>query len=185
MYTATLSIIAILTALLSKPSSAEMSESSPTLPGTQSVVSVTYKNSIARNSMITKASTDQSVEAVTSGSPNIIAVRGNNMSMSISRVALFARNDHFSSAVYAPMQNVNHALSLIGTVFQTRIEDSMVTWIQALSLLAKRQINTELSYSIQVNDYSKLDSVISYRLDPNTNDGKPKAIASLQYHIKL
>jgi hypothetical protein len=190
MYTTTLSIITILAALLSKPSSAQTSEPdsvllAPHSSETQLIMPVTYKNAMIGNPGAAKPSADQPAGSGVSGWPPIRFVRSNNISKSISRVSLFTRNDRFSSAIYAPMREVNNALSFVGTALQTQWEDSMVAWIQTLSLLARRQINTDLSYSIRVDDHSKFDSVISYRLDPASNQGKPSAMVSLQYHARF
>jgi hypothetical protein len=189
MYTTTLSIIAILAALLSKPSSAQTSEPNSVLLAAhfseaQLVMPVTYKNAMTEP-RAAKPSADQFAGSKASRWPAIRFVRGNNISKSISRVNLFTRSDRFSSAIYAPMRKVNNALSFMGTVLQTQWEDSMVAWIQTLSLLARRQVNADFSYSMRVDDHSRFDSIVSYRLDPATNQGKPSAIASLQYHSRF
>ena len=116
---------------------------------------------------------------------NATSVHTNTMSMEASRTGMVMGGDHASMAIYAPMQAVNGALSVVGYVSQSRLDDSSVTLAQAMSLVARRQINTELKYSVEMSSYSKFDSAITYRLNPDHDPGKTGAVVSLRYNLKF
>lgn len=191
MYTVTLSVIAILAAFLSKPSAAQASGANSILDmgAPPIVMSVTYKNLAAQNFGTEKSSASPSpasvAVAVAVAGPSHRSIHKNSMSTSIDRANMLTGNDQFSSTIYAPMQGVNNVLSLVEAAFHSSLDDTLIAWIQALSVIARRQINTELAYSVKVSKTSKFDSVLSYKLDPGSDSGKPTVIASLQYHAKF
>ncbi len=93
---------------------------------------------------------------------------------------LFA-HDSIHTTIYVPVQGVNNVLSLVGTVTQTRVADSVVTMMQALSLIARRQVNTELAYTVPINRNSRIDSAVVYKLHPDSSSGDSEFNASLRY----
>lgn len=107
--------------------------------------------------------------------------RTSNLSMGVSRAGIFQINDLVSFTVYAPTQAVNNALTFAKSVFASPLDGYLAGWIQGLSLIARRQINTEFAYSVKMDRYSKLDSAITYRLNPGNSD----VAASLRYSIEF
>jgi hypothetical protein len=83
------------------------------------------------------------------------------------------------------MQGINNALSLVETAIQSKLADSLITFVQALTMVAKRQVNTELTYSVNINNYSRVDSGIIYRLHPIMDSGNSEILASLRYSSKF
>lgn len=116
---------------------------------------------------------------------NATSIHANTMSMEASRTGMVMGGDHASMAIYAPMQAVNGALSVAGYISQSRLDDSSVTLAQALSLVARRQINTELKYSVEMSSYSKFDSFITCRLNPSHDSDKAGVAAGLRYNLKF
>lgn len=115
----------------------------------------------------------------------IISVHSYSLSGGIGGSGMLANNDHVYSSIYVPMQGVNNALSIVETALQSKLADSLVTLVQAIFLVAKRQENSELSYSVGVNDYSRIDFTISYRLHPGINSLDSEAMASLRYNSRF
>ena len=153
----------------------------------QSVASVVYENSMARNPLPGGVATDQTFNygGTAKALWNAARVRTNALNMEVSRTDMVMSNDHASLAIYAPMQAVNVALSFAGYVAQSRLDDSSVTRVQVLSLVAQRQINAELKYSVKTNSYSKFDSFITYKMSPDSDPSKAGASAGVRYNIKF
>ncbi len=111
----------------------------------------------------------------------VIFVRGNSLRGEVIHNGMLLNNDSIHSTIYVPMRGVNNALSLVGTAMQSKLADSLVTLVQAMSLVARRQVNTELSYTVPINSYSRVDSAIIYRLHLDSNSGNTEIMASLRY----
>jgi hypothetical protein len=116
---------------------------------------------------------------------NATTIHTNALSMTVPGTAIFSGNDHGSFRVYAPMQTVNGALSVVGYVSESRVDDSLVKLAQILSFAAKQQINAEIAYSLRVDRRSNFDSVITYRLNPASDSEKSGAAVSMRYSIKF
>ncbi|MBI3903019.1 MAG: hypothetical protein HY306_08805 [Nitrosomonadales bacterium] len=182
-------IISITTLLMAFPakSSAASTLAAPPLVDTMLSASVVYKNTLTEKPMEGKASLNQlpTLGNVASTILEIKHVNCNPLSMETSRSGLVSSKDSLSFKTYAPMQSVNNTLSVAGTLLQSQLNDSFIAWTQVLSLIAKKQVNTELSYSMKTNGRGKLDSSIVYRLNPDTNPGKSDVMASIRYSIKF
>ena len=156
-------------------------------PATRTISSIVYKN------LVTKT---QEVGEDAAGEVNIsryidkelwnaTKIRTNAMSLTIPRTGIFVNNDQASFSVYAPMHSVNGALSFAGYVSQSRMNDSLVMLVQALSFAAKRQINTEFSYSVKLDKNSRFDSAISYSFSPSSSLEKSGVVVSVRYNVKF
>ena len=133
----------------------------------------------------TSTSLDYSLEGIKNASLYPTKSRVNNLSIGISQSEVFMRNGRASFTLYAPTPAVNQSLFLANSVSDSQIDVVWVSVIQALSLAANRQVNTEFTYSMPVSKNSKLDSAINYRLSPITNSGHPGIAASFQYYGKF
>ena len=122
---------------------------------------------------------------VTHNQIKFICVCSNSLSGTINHSGLLVNNDHINSSIYVPMQGINNALSLVETAIQSKLADSLITFVQALTMVAKRQVNTELTYSVNINNYSRVDSGIIYRLHPIMDSGNSEILASLRYSSKF
>lgn len=183
-------ITLVMAALSAAPSLAQPSDSPPTVSfisyaDTKAVALVTDENPVVISPLQEKATTEQAYSFAGSVRDrwNATSIRTNAMSMEISRTGLVVNNDRASLLIYAPMQAVNGALSFVGFASQSRLNDSSVNLIQALSLVAKRQVNAELRYSVMTNSYGKLDSLISYRLNSNSDPDSGGVTIGLRYNI--
>jgi hypothetical protein len=191
MYSVKLNIIVILAALSPMSLSAQTYDSKAELAassftGMQPIVSVVYKTT-AVNPSVERGAAGQppDFENKENMLPSARSIRTNNLGMGVYRTDIFTLNDRASFKIYAQTQAVNGVLSFAKAVSKSRLDDALTPWIQGLSLLAKRQINTELTYTLKVNNSSKFDSSIIYRLNPNTDSGKSDVVASLRYHARF
>lgn len=116
---------------------------------------------------------------------NVISVRDNLFSGGIGGSGMLVNNDRVYTSVYVPMRGINNALTLVGTAMQSRLADSLVTLVQAISVVARRQVNTELSYSLNVNGHSRVDSMITCRLRTDATGGNAAVVASLRYNSRF
>jgi hypothetical protein len=66
-------------------------------------------------------------------------------------------------------------------VFESPDIRAFVSNVQALSLIARKRINTGLGYSTQINKYSRLDTSAILRLNANTSSGKSDVVIGLYY----
>ena len=185
-------IFAVLTALLSMSSLALPFGVSPAqvLPSAtmqQNTPSVVYKNTATENQLAGTLSVDQipGFRDRANTPQKAIVFRTHDLSITSFRSNMLVKDDRASFTVNAPMQAVNGALTFVGTVAQTPLESSLTRLIQVISLVATRKINAELAYSAKMNSYSRFDSVITYRLHPNTDSGKSDVVASINYKISL
>lgn len=113
------------------------------------------------------------------------SIQTNAASVTFPHTGIFTRNDRAAFSAYAPMQTVNGALSFAEFVSQSPMDDSTVALIQLLSLAVKQQINTELKYSLKVDNHRSFDSAITYRLNLGADTDKPDLIVSMRYNIKF
>lgn len=187
-----LSIIAILAAFSAVPSLAQSPDLVPALASTsytyaQSLAPVVYENPMVTKSAHREVAVGQTPDPEVTAKTlwNAFGVRASALNMEASRTDMVISSDHTSLAAYAPMQAVNGALSFAGLVSQSQLDDSLVTWIQILSLATRRQINTEFKYSVKVSNHSKFDSFITYRLNPASDPNRSSAAAGLRYNIKF
>jgi len=160
--------------------------SSPAMP--QHISSVVYKSAATENQLSGTLPVTQvpGLGDEASKSSKVKFFRPDRLGMTNSRNNMLIKNDRTSFSLNAPMPAVNGVLSFVGTVYQTPLDGSATKWIQVLSLAATRRINAEYAYSAPINKYSRLDSVIAYRLHPATGSGKSSDVAaSLQYSIKF
>ncbi len=186
------SIFSVLTALLSMSSWALPFGVSPVqvLPSAimqQHTPSVVYKNAATESQLAGTISVDQisGFGDRTNTSLKAIVFRTDDLSITNSRSNMLVKDDRASFTVNAPMQVVNGVLTFAGTVAQAPLESSLTRLVQVISLAATRKINAELAYSAKMNSYSRFDSVITYRLHPNTDSGKSDVVASIKYKINL
>lgn len=131
------------------------------------------------------ASRDYSFSGLEKSSVQAKKARVNNLSFGKSQAEIFTRKDLASFSVYTPTPNINRSLSFAKSVSNSQIDGVWVNIIQALSLVATRQVNTEFSYSLPVNKNSKFDSTFSYRLSPTTDSGRSGMITSFWYNGKF
>lgn len=151
------------------------------------ITTVVYRNA-ANNSMWLEERPVDQVSSLRDAARDWLratTIRTNALSLSIPRTGVITANDSASFTVYAPMKTVNGALSLAGYVSESRVDDSVVRLVQVLSLIAKRQINTELKYSVKLDSHSNFDSALSYRLDPGADSGSSGVAVSMRYSIKF
>ncbi len=186
------SIFSVLTALLSLSSLAQPFGVSPVqvLPSAtmqQYISPVVYKNAATESQLAGTVSVDQisGFGGRTNTSLKAIVFRTDDLSITNSRSNMLVKDDRASFTVNAPMQVVNGVLTFAGTVAQAPLESSLTRLVQVISLAATRKINAELAYSAKMNSYSRFDSVITYRLHPNTDSGKSDVVASIKYKINL
>jgi len=121
-----------------------------------------------------------------SSSRRLKLFRTKGLSMTNSRSNLITKNDSASLTMKAPTPTINGALSLVGTIYQTRLNSTATKWIQVLSLAATRKINAEFSYTAKLDKNSSINSVISYRLHPRDSFGRSSdAAASIKYNFNF
>jgi len=179
-------IIAVLTAFFAMPSLAQPYDLADKLAasprsGKQPIASVVYK----RNLLAGKVLVGQPPGNMAAPLWDAKNLRISNLSVGGKRTGMFVINDHASFTVYAPTQAVNGALCFARAVSRSSPDNSLTMWIQGLSLVARRQVNTELAYSVTTAGRGRFDSAITYRLNPNTASGNPDVVASLRYSFKL
>lgn len=115
----------------------------------------------------------------------LICSCSNALSGEVRRIGFITRNDRLRTSVYAPMRQVNNALSLVGTALQTKLADPLVTLVQAVSLVSRRNVNAEVSYEMDVNRYSRVASSLVYRLHPDAASGSSDIVASMTYSSRF
>ena len=159
----------------------------PPDPGGQPVSTLSYKKLVTKNLAGAEVSVSQDVTFWQAEKAlwNATSIRTNALSITFPRTGIIMENDRASLSIYAPMQSVNGALSFAGYVSQSRMNDSLVKLAQVLSFAARRQINTEFAYSVNVNKYSKFDSIITYRLNAGADSGKSDVVVGVRYDIKF
>lgn len=111
--------------------------------------------------------------------------RAEELGMTNSRGNMFMEGDHASFAVNASIPKINGMLSLVGTVYQARLDSTASRLVQVLSLVATRKMNAELAYSAKISRNSSLDSVISCNFHPDAGSGRADVAARIQYGIKF
>lgn len=156
-------------------------------PGAQPIPTLIYRNGVTDTMAVGEVSVRQ-ISAFWEAERalwNATSIRTNVLSMKIPLTGAVMSNDRASFSVYAPMQSVNGALSLAGYVTQSRLNDSLVNLAQVLSFAARRQINTEFAYSVNVDRHSKFDSAITYRLNPDSASDRPDVVVSVRYRVKF
>lgn len=187
----TIVILATLSAVSSIAQSSELTLATALAdtpaPGAQPIPALMYRNGVTNTLAVGEVSISQASAFWEAEKAlwNATSIRSNALSMNIPLTGVVMSNDRASFSVYAPMQSVNGALSFAGYVSQSRLNDSLVTLVQALSYAAKRQINTEFAYSAKVDKYSKFDSAITYRLNPGSASDKPDVVVSVRYSVKF
>lgn len=162
-------------------------ELAPVDPGAQPISSFVYKNA-ANSSRWSDEGYVRQFPSLGEAAKSLLkatAIRDNAMSLTIQRSDVIRPDDRAVFSIYAPMQKVNGALSLAGFVSQSRINDSMVTLAQAVSALATRQVNAELTYSVKEDSRSNLDSVIAYRWGAGGDSGRSGVVVSVRYSVKF
>ena len=187
------SIFSVLAAIVAMPSLAQSFGADPVTSASstamqQHIPSVVYKSAATENKLAGTLSVDQvpGLGNEENKSSKVKFFRPDRLGMTNFRSNMFIKNDRTSFTLSAPMPAINGMLSLVGTVYQTPLDGSATKWIQVLSLAATRRINAEYAYSAPINKYSRLDSVIAYRLHPATGSGKSSDVAaSLQYSVKF
>jgi len=155
--------------------------------GAQPITSVVYKNAAGNGMQPVMESTNQ-VSNLRSAAKDLLkstSIHINTLNVTIPRTGIFMGNDRVSFSIYAPMQAVNNTLSFAGYIAQARMDESLVTSIQVLSLVAKRQINTKLKYSVKIDNHSHFESAITYKFNPSTDSGKSDIAASVRYTINF
>ncbi|MBI4938689.1 MAG: hypothetical protein HY846_10850 [Nitrosomonadales bacterium] len=177
----------ILATIASAPSLAQQFEAAPiqTMPSVamqENMAPVVYKNAALENLTIEQAS---SMVENANTSRKLRVFRINNMSVANNRSNMLVANDRASFTVNARTPGVNNALTLAGTALQTEMNESLTAWAQMLSLVATRRINAELAYAAKIDKDSRFDSVIAYKLRPNSDSGKPVVVASIKYGIRF
>ena len=155
--------------------------------GMQHVTTVAYKNAASKNMWVGEAHVEE-VSSLRDTAKSLFAassIHSNALSLNIPRTGLLMANDNALLSVYAPMKTVNGALSLAGYVSESRVDDSVVRLVQVLSLLATRQINAELKYSVRLDSHSSVDSAVFYRLNLGSDAINSGPVVSVRYHIKF
>lgn len=153
-------------------------------PGFQSAHSARYKNTALRagenhpGQVSGFGATAKDLLAATS-------IKTNAASVTFPHTGVFTRNDRAAFSAYAPMQAVNGALSFAEFVSQSPLDDSAVALVQVLSLAVKQQINTELKYSVKVDNHRSFDSAITYRLNLGADTDRPDVVVRMRYNIKF
>lgn len=187
-----LSIVAIFATFSAMPTLAQSPDIAPATASTsytyaQSLAPVVYENPMVAKPAPAGVAMGQtpSPEPTAKALWNAFGVRTSALNMETSRTGVVMSDDHISLAAYAPMQAVNGALTLAGYISRSRLDDSLVTWVQILSLATRRQINTEFKYSVKVSNHSKFDSFITYRLNPASDPNRSSAAAGVRYNIKF
>lgn len=183
----------VVAALSSMPSSAQPIEPDPAQASTsvfmtQHVPSGAYRDDAAENQATETLPVDQGSGFGGVGgnaSPGRMSFRANDLSMTNFRDNLLVRNDRASFTVKAPMAAVNGTLGFAGIVNQAPLDSSLIKWVQVLSLVATRKINAELAYSAKINNYSRFDSAITYRLRPDVAAGESDVVASFKYSVSF
>lgn len=182
----------VLAAISSAPSLAQLIEN----PQAQALTSATlreymapvvYRNAAIENPLAGDPVADQapSLANGAKASRKLRVIRTRDMSVAGYRSNMFTRDDRASFTVNAPMPAVNGALTFAGTALQVQLDDTLTTWVQLLSLAATRKINAELAYAARIDKDSRFDSVIAYKLRPNSGSGKPVVVASIRYGIRF
>lgn len=182
----------VLAAISSAPSLAQSFEASPAQALASNTLReymapVSYKNSATENLLAGNQAVDQtsSLADGTNTSRKLRVIRTKDMSVANYRSNMLIRDDHASFTVNAPMPAVNSALTFAGTVLQTQLDDALTRWVQMLSLVATRKINAEIAYAAKIDKDSRFDSVIAYKLRPNSDSGKPMVVASIRYGVRF
>jgi hypothetical protein len=148
----------------------------------ESLAPVVYRNAAIENLAVVQASS--MVENV--GTPRKMRVfRTRSLSVSNSRNNMFAADDRASFTINAQTTAVNGALTVAGTALQAEVNESLTAWAQMLSMVATRKINAELAYAAKLDKDSRFDSVIAYKLHPNSDSGKPIVVASIKYGVRF
>ena len=111
--------------------------------------------------------------------------RAEGLSMANTGSNMLLRDDSFYFTTKAMTSNVNGILSFISTARQSKLDDSTTRWIQVLSLLATREINTELAYSVPLSRSSSIDSNISCNLRIVSGTGAADMAAHIRYNFKF
>lgn len=187
----TLVILATLSAISSLALSSELTLSTTLAdtadPGGQPISTLSYKKRVTQNLAGVEVSVNQEVTFWEAEKAlwNATSIRTNALSITFPRTGIAMENDRASLSIYAPMQSVNGALSFAGYVSQSRMNDSLVKLAQVLSFAARRQINTEFSYAVNMDKYSKFDSIITYRLNAGADSGKSDVVVGVRYNIKF
>lgn len=185
-------IFLVLVALWSMSSLAQPFETtSPAQPSTsvfmpQPVSPEAYRNAAGENQAET-LSVDQASSFGGGGNASLkrMAFRTNDLGVTNSRDNMLVKNDRASFTLNAPMPAVNGALGFAGIVNQAPLDSSLVKWVQVLSLVATRKINAELAYSAKINNYSRFDSAITYRMHPDAGSGESGVAASFKYSVSF
>lgn len=181
------SILSMLAAfsLLSAVAQAEEKSTSalPLVTTPQQILSVVYKNAAIENQQVGSLSLDQipSLGDDIDTSLKLKVFRQKSLSMKSFSSNMFVKDDRASFTVNVPTQEVNHVLSLVGTLYQAQVDSTVAKWAQVLSMVATRKINAEFAYSAKINKYSSIDSSIAYRFDA----GSSGMAASIKYGIKF
>lgn len=153
-------------------------------PGSQSAHPAWYKNTALRAGENHPGQVS-SFGAMAKDLLKITSIRTNAASVTFPHTGIFTRNDRAAFSAYAPMQAVNGALSFAEFVSQSPLDDSTVALIQILSLAVKQQINTELKYSLKLDNHRSFDSAITYRLNLGADTDRPDLVVSMRYNIKF
>lgn len=148
----------------------------------ENMAPVVYKNAAIENLAVEQAS---SMVENAGTSRKLRVFRTKNVNVANYRNNMFLRDDRASFTVNAPTPAVNNALTLAGTALQTEMDESLTAWAQMLSLVATRKLNAELAYAARIDKDSRFDSVIAYKLRPNSDSGKPVVVASIKYGIRF
>jgi hypothetical protein len=185
-------IFLVLAALLPMSSLAQPFETGPAQPSAsvfmpQAALPEAYKNVAGENQAAETLSVDQASSFGGGGNASLrrMVFRTNDLSVTNFRDNMLVKNDRASFTVNAPMPAVNGALGFAGIVSQAPLDSSLIKWVQVLSLVATRKINAELAYSAKINNYSRFDSAITYRMRPDAGSGESGVVASFKYSVSF
>lgn len=152
--------------------------------GSQSAHPAWYKNTVLRAGKNYPGQVSN-FGAVAKDLLEVTSIQTNAASVAFPHMGIFTRNDRATFSAYAPMRAVNGALSFAEFVSQSPLDDSTVALIQVLSLAVKQQINTELKYSLKLDNHRSFDSAITYRLNLGADTDRPDVVVSMRYNIKF
>ncbi|MBI4293756.1 MAG: hypothetical protein HY661_19945 [Betaproteobacteria bacterium] len=107
--------------------------------------------------------------------------RSRPWSLAVSGTAMLWDYDHFTLTAYLPMKGRNAVKKIAEKLFDSKDVGSFVSNMQALSLIARGRINTELTYSTQFSKHSSLDASASLRLNADRNTGRSDLVVGLYY----